>query len=237
MPDLSLERQASGVVAGIDEAGRGPWAGPVVAAAVILEVDAMPAELMAGIDDSKVLTRARRNALYRALVGPACQPVLPSSVALRRTGRGGGAAAAEDGSRAARRPARIGLGAASVAEIGRLNILGAALTAMARALTRLGVVPDLALVDGNQAPALPCPVKTVVGGDRLSLSIAAASIVAKVTRDRIMAALAERHPGFGWEHNAGYGTAEHRAALARLGVTPHHRRSFAPVRERLSSRY
>ena len=227
MPDLSLERQASGVVAGIDEAGRGPWAGPVVAAAVILEVDAMPAELMAGIDDSKVLTRARRNALYRALVGPACQPVL----------RGGGAAAAEDGSRAARRPARIGLGAASVAEIDRLNILGATLTAMARALTRLGVVPDLALVDGNQAPALPCPVKTVVGGDRLSLSIAAASIVAKVTRDRIMAALAERHPGFGWEHNAGYGTAEHRAALARLGVTPHHRRSFAPVRERLSSRY
>ncbi len=213
MPDLSLERQASGVVAGIDEAGRGPWAGPVVAAAVILEVGAMPAELMAGLDDSKVLTQGRRNALYRALVGPACQ------------------------SCAARRPARIGLGAASVAEIDRLNILGATLTAMARALTRLGVVPDLALVDGNQAPALPCPVKTVVRGDSLSLSIAAASIVAKVTRDRIMAALAERHPGFGWEHNAGYGTAEHRAALARLGVTPHHRRSFAPVRERLSLRY
>jgi len=105
---------------------------------------------------------------------------------------------------------------------------------MARAVEGLGLVPAAALVDGNKAPELPCPVETVVKGDGRSLSIAAASIVAKVTRDRRMAALARRHPGYGWERNQGYGTAEHRAALARLGVTAEHRRSFRPVREALS---
>ncbi|MCH7930195.1 MAG: ribonuclease HII [Proteobacteria bacterium] len=195
-PDYSLEAALGAPVAGVDEVGRGPWAGPVVAAAVILD----PANLPGGIDDSKRLSARRREALFAAL----CET------------------------------ARFGVGAASVAEIDRLNVLAAALLAMRRAITRLGVVPAHVLVDGNRMPALPCPATTVVGGDRRSLSIAAASIVAKVTRDRLMARLARRYPGFGWEHNAGYGTPQHRASLAAIGVTPHHRRSFAPVASRLA---
>ncbi len=199
-PDLSLERDAGGLVAGIDEAGRGPWAGPVVAAAVILDRDRLGHDLAHGLDDSKKLSPARRAALFEALAGRA----------------------------------RIGIGAASAPLIDEINVLAATLRAMARALAALGVVPDLALVDGNRLPELPCPARAVVGGDGKSLSIAAASIVAKVTRDRIMTALAARYPGFGWERNAGYGTAEHRCALEALGVTPHHRRSYAPVRKMLS---
>ena len=199
MPDLSLERRAGGRVAGVDEAGRGPWAGPVVAAAVVLP-RRLPADLARGIDDSKRLGRARREALHAALVSHA----------------------------------EIGVGVAGVAEIDRLNILRATLLAMRRAVARLDPAPALALVDGNRAPVLGCAVQTVVKGDRLSLSIAAASIVAKVTRDRLMAELAVRHPGFGWARNAGYGTAEHRAAIARLGITPHHRRSFAPIAKLLN---
>ena len=195
MPDLTLEIEAGGLVAGIDEAGRGPLAGPVVAAAAIIDAGLLTPALAAAIDDSKRLSPRRRVALFAALPGFA----------------------------------RIGLGAASVAEIDRLNILAASMLAMRRAVLALSVVPDLALVDGNRAPDLPCPARTVVGGDGICLSIAAASIAAKVVRDRIMTALAGRHPGFGWERNAGYPTAEHRAALSRLGVTPHHRRSFAPV--------
>ncbi len=195
MPDFSLERQEGGLVAGVDEAGRGPWAGPVVAAAVVLDVGRMAPGMAGAIDDSKKLTRARREAVFEAL--GAC--------------------------------ARVGLGAASVAEIDRLNILEATMLAMARAVARLDAAPDVALVDGPRAPALICPARPVVRGDSRSLSIAAASIAAKVSRDRLMALLARRHPGFGWEHNAGYGTAEHRAALARLGVTSHHRKSFAPI--------
>lgn len=130
--------------------------------------------------------------------------------------------------------ARIGIGAASAGEIDSDNILQATFTAMSRALAALGAVPDFALVDGNRLPDLPCPAHAVVKGDGKSLSIAAASIVAKVTRDRIMAALGGRYPGFGWERNAGYGTPEHRAGLERHGVTPHHRRSFAPIRKMLS---
>ncbi len=190
-PDYSLEAALGAPVAGIDEAGRGPWAGPVVAAAVILD----PANVPGGIDDSKRLSARRRETVFTAL----CET------------------------------ARFGVGAASVAEIDRLNVLAATLLAMRRATEALGVIPAHALVDGNRMPALPCPATTVVGGDRRSLSIAAASIVAKVTRDRLMARLAQRYPGFGWEHNAGYGTPQHRASLAAIGVTPHHRRSFAPV--------
>ena len=194
-PDYSLEAALGAPVAGVDEVGRGPWAGPVVAAAVILD----PANLLGGIDDSKRLSARRREALFAAL----CET------------------------------ARFGVGAASVAEIDRLNVLAAALLAMRRAIARLGVVPAHVLVDGNRMPALPCPATTVVGGDRRSLSIAAASIIAKVTRDRLMARLARRYPGFGWERNAGYGTPQHRASLAAIGVTPHHRQSFAPVAELL----
>lgn len=195
MPDLALETQAGGLVAGIDEAGRGPLAGPVVAAAAIIDASLLTPSLAAAIDDSKRLGRARRIELFAALPGFA----------------------------------RVGLGAASVAEIDRLNILAASMLAMRRAVLALSVMPDLALIDGNRAPDLPCPARTVIGGDGICLSIAAASIAAKVVRDRIMTALAIRHPGFGWERNAGYPTKEHRAALVRLGATPHHRRSFAPV--------
>ncbi len=195
MPDFSIERQAGGVVAGIDEAGRGPWAGPVVAAAVILDAQTLPAELRDGLDDSKKLRPARRRALLAMLAGHA----------------------------------RIGVGRAEVAEIDSLNVLRAALLAMERAVDDLGAVPDLALIDGTHAPDLPCPCRCVVKGDGRSLSIAAASVVAKVARDAIMAGLAAECPGYGWERNAGYGTAEHRQALERLGVTPHHRRSFKPI--------
>lgn len=182
-------------MAGLDEAGRGPLAGPVVAAAAVLNEGAAPQ----GLDDSKKLTACQREALSDQL----------------------------------RSAALIGVGAASVAEIDRLNILAASLLAMRRALEslvwRMGRLPDLALVDGNQSPGLPCPTELIVKGDGRSASIAAASIIAKVARDRAMSALARAHPGYGWETNAGYGTAQHRAALISLGPTLHHRRSFAPV--------
>jgi ribonuclease HII len=200
MPDFLFERRHGGTIAGIDEAGRGPWAGPVVAAAVILDAETLTSELCDGLDDSKVLSRAYREKLF-GLLAPC---------------------------------ASIGIGVAGVEEIDRVNILQASLLAMARAVAGLGVVPDHALVDGNQPPTLACPVSCIVRGDSKSLSIAAASIVAKVSRDRLMGGLAPAFPEYGWERNAGYGTAEHKAALERFGVTEHHRKSFAPIRKILS---
>jgi len=204
MPDFSFERAAYGdghrLVAGIDEAGRGPWAGPVVAAAVILDADALSSFLHNSLDDSKALSAKKRDAAYAALVDEA----------------------------------DIGVGIVDVDEIDGLNILQATMTAMTKAVGTLERTPDLALVDGNRGPDLPCAVTTVVKGDQRSLSIAAASIVAKVTRDRLMCDLAELHPGYGWERNMGYGTAEHQDALNRLGVTQHHRKSFAPIAKILS---
>jgi ribonuclease HII len=196
MPDFAIEDTCRGIVCGVDEAGRGPLAGPVVAAAVVIDRACFSEELHARLDDSKLLTRDAREICYQALI--AC--------------------------------ARIGVGAASVREIDRINILRASLLAMSRAVAALGVRPDIALVDGNIAPALPCPAKTVVGGDGLSFSIAAASVIAKVTRDRIMRALAMRHPSYAWDTNVGYSTRAHFAAIAAFGVTVHHRHSFAPVR-------
>jgi ribonuclease HII len=196
MPNLALEEECGGLVCGIDEVGRGPLAGPVVAAAVVLDLDHMPRALRRGIDDSKVLSAEER----------------------------------EDYCREIRRCAVIGIGAASVREIDRINILRASLLAMQRAVQALGILPDAALVDGNIAPALPCRARTVIGGDARSLSIAAASIVAKVMRDQIMRELARRYAGYGWESNVGYATREHCEALMALGATIHHRRSFAPVR-------
>ena len=196
MPNFAHEKAAGGRVAGIDEAGRGPLAGPVVAAAVVFPAG-VQRSLARLIDDSKKLTAEQRLAAF---------------VALRASGR-----------------AEIGVGAASVAEIERINILRAALLAMARAVARLPAMPDLALVDGNQPPTLPCPVRCVIGGDAASLSIAAASIVAKVLRDRAMTRLAVRWPGYGWETNVGYGTQAHCAALLRLGPTRHHRATFGTV--------
>jgi ribonuclease HII len=200
LPHFRFERAFAGVVAGIDEVGRGPLAGPVVAAAVILP-RRLPRHLLAEIDDSKKVAAADRARL--------------------------------DGD--IRACAMVGIGEASVAEIDAMNILRAAFLAMRRAVAALAVQPDLALVDGNRHPGLDIPCQLVIGGDGIHLSIAAASICAKVVRDRTMLTLAEHHPEYGWSTNAGYATAEHRKALKRFGPTPHHRVSFAPVRECLAA--
>jgi ribonuclease HII len=179
-------------IVGVDEVGRGPLAGPVTAAAVRLD----PARIPAGLDDSKKLTAARREALFDAIL-----EVAEASVAH-----------------------------ASVEEIDALNILRAAHLAMERAVAGMPQAPQHALIDGNMIPrGLSCAATAVVKGDGRCLSIAAASIVAKVTRDRIMVDLAQQYPGYGWETNMGYPSPGHRAALIRLGATPYHRRSFAPV--------
>ncbi|MEL7239347.1 MAG: ribonuclease HII, partial [Planctomycetota bacterium] len=194
-PTFEIEDEFDGFVAGIDEAGRGPWAGPVVAAAVILNPHCTPA----GLRDSKTLTEKRRRALASALW----------------------------------KTARIGVGLASVEEIDAINIAQATLLAMARAAANLPSPPNVCIVDGNLKPRLPCPTYTVVKGDAKSLSIAAASIIAKTTRDRMMREIARDFPQYAWERNKGYGAPAHRDALAAFGVTPHHRRSFAPIHNML----
>ena len=203
MPDFTLETAigAGRRVVGLDEVGRGPWAGPVTACAVVIGPDQLSPDLADALDDSKRLSPAKRDRLYDRLI----------------------------------KTVEYALADASVAEIDRLNVLEASLLAMRRAVGALPAPPDAALVDGDRDPGLGLPTRCVAKGDRRSLSIAAASIIAKVTRDRHMARLAEEHPGYGWERNAGYGVKAHREALAALGVTPHHRRSFAPVRALLST--
>ena len=188
------------LIAGVDEAGRGPLAGPVVAGAVILPIEQIAFLSQSGLDDSKKLSLGKREQLFQLL--------LSCSV--------------------------IGVGIAEVDEIDSVNILQASFLAMERAVGALSPGPDYALVDGNKLPNLPCSGEYVVKGDCRSLSIAAASIVAKVRRDLIMRQLAELYPGYGWERNAGYGTAEHKSALERLGVTEHHRKSYAPINKILS---
>jgi ribonuclease HII len=194
-PTFELERVeielGGGPIAGIDEAGRGPWAGPVVAAAVILD----PAAVPNGIDDSKALDADARELLFERIVATA----------------------------------QFAVGIADVERIDRDNILNATMWAMAEALKHLTIQPRLALVDGNKLPRLPCPARAIVKGDAKCLSIAAASIVAKVTRDRMMIALGRDHPGYGFERHKGYGTLEHQVAVARLGLTRHHRRSWRPT--------
>ncbi len=180
-----------GPIAGIDEAGRGPWAGPVVAAAVILD----SANIPAGIDDSKALDEDSRAIVYERIMASA----------------------------------DVGIGIGEVERIDRDNILNATLWAMREAVAGLRSQPRLALVDGNKAPRLSCETRTIVKGDAKCLSIAAASIVAKVTRDRMMVALARDFPAYGFDRHKGYGTPEHKAALDRVGVSPIHRRSFKPV--------
>jgi ribonuclease HII len=190
-PSFKLERPHPTPVVGVDEAGRGPLAGPVVAAAVILNRRKIPK----GIDDSKKLCAKRREDLCGEL----------------------------------RLVAQVGVGIASVEEIDGINIFQATMLAMARAVDALSVVPAMVLVDGNALPKWTHPSTAIVSGDALCLSIAAASIVAKHERDCIMIEHDRAHPGYGWATNKGYGTPEHRDALARLGPTPLHRRSFAPV--------
>ena len=178
-------------IAGVDEAGRGPWAGPVVAAAVILNPDKIPAN----IDDSKALDEDSRAFLYRRIM----------------------------------KVAIVAVGIGDVDRIDRENILGATLWAMAQAVSQLGEAPKLVLVDGDKTPRIPMSVRAIVKGDSKCLSIAAASIIAKVTRDRLMMDFARDYPGYGFERHKGYGTPEHQAAIAKLGVTALHRRSFRPV--------
>ena len=192
-PCFKLEKIHPDPVAGVDEAGCAPLAGPVVAAAVVLDRERFPR----GIDDSKVVPVKDREAICARLY----------------------------------KVARVGVGIASVEEIDRLNIYWARMLAMSRAVDALGFDPAMILVDGNRCPRWQRPWHAIVGGDAKSRSIAAASIVAKVTRDRIMADHALEHPGYGWERNKGYPTPEHQEALKRLGPTPLHRRSFAPVRQ------
>ena len=195
-PDFSFEAAliAQGLtrIAGVDEVGRGPLAGPVTAAAVVLD----PAGLPEGLNDSKALTAKRREALLEAIMTSA----------------------------------EVSIAHASVAEIDEINILRASHLAMERAIAGLARPPDHVLIDGNLIPrGLALPATAIVKGDARSLSIAAASIVAKITRDAIMWDLAQQFPGYGWETNAGYPSKSHRLALQDLGVTPHHRRSFKPV--------
>ncbi len=194
--DAAVDAALSGLapdapIAGVDEAGRGPWAGPVVAAAVILEPGAVPN----GLDDSKRLSEAARERLFETITARAS----------------------------------VGIAIGSVAAIEARNILGATMDAMADAVAQLGDAPALALIDGNRTPDLACPALPVIKGDGKLAAIAAASIVAKVTRDRIMHALDQELPGYGWARNKGYGTPDHQAGLRRLGVTVHHRRGFKPI--------
>ena len=195
-PDMSFEEAALArgfrLIAGVDEVGRGPLAGPVTAAAVILD----PARVPEGLADSKQLTEKRRNALYDEIFAVAS----------------------------------VSIAHASVEEIDRINIVRASHLAMERAVAGLALAPDHLLIDGNMIPrGLAVSAEAIVKGDARSLSIAAASIVAKVCRDRLMVDLAQQHPGYGWEKNAGYPSPAHKKALRNLGVTPHHRRSFKPV--------
>jgi ribonuclease HII len=187
-----LLKTMPGPVCGVDEAGRGPLAGPVVAAAVILQRGRIPK----GLNDSKQLTEENREALYPR--------IMEMAVA-------------------------VGVGEASVGEIDLVNIRQATHLAMARAVRALAVAAQFALVDGNDAPALPCRCDTLVKGDGRSVSIAAASIIAKVTRDRLMIRLHDEHPGYNWRANKGYGTPDHYSGLKTHGITVHHRRSFAPI--------
>ncbi len=191
-PDLALQRKYGGLIAGVDEAGRGPWAGPVVAAAVIFVGKPPP-----GINDSKQLSAGEREALY-----PKIHAV-----------------------------AHVGIGVADVETIDEINIYHATHAAMCDAVRMLCVAPSAVLVDGNRYPKFDMPAEALIGGDALSISIAAASIIAKVTRDRLMIELACGFPVYGWERNKGYGTREHAAALKLHGTCCHHRRSFRPVWE------
>lgn len=204
MPDYSFETELGArdnrQIVGLDEAGRGPWAGPVVAAAVCISPADLAEPSLQHLNDSKKLTAQRRASLCTAI----------------------------------QERCRFGIGQASVSEIDQFNILQASLLAMQRAVAAMDFVPDGAIVDGLHAPELPCPHRAMARGDSLSISVAAASILAKVTRDRLMERLDQDCPGYHWNRNRGYGTADHRKALEQLGPSRYHRRSFRPIQELVS---
>lgn len=201
MPDWFYESQHKGLIVGIDEAGRGPWAGPVAAGAVVfLDRNAAP-DLVSSLNDSKKLTAKKREELFTRIEQERLKGSLYAAVGL-----------------------------ATAAEIDRINILQATFLAMRRAVEKLPCRPDYAIIDGNRKPnEFICPVQTVIKGDSLSVSVAAASVVAKVYRDRLMADLAATYPGYGFEKNAGYGTKAHIEGLKKLGITPEHRKSYRPI--------
>ncbi len=198
MLNRTFDTQFGARICGIDEAGRGPWAGPVVAGAVMWPEDV---EIPAALNDSKKLSATKRDALYEIITTQA----------------------------------HYAVGIATAQEIDQMNILQATFVAMQRAFAQLNTPADFALIDGNKLPNIPCPAQAIVKGDSKSPSIAAASIIAKVTRDRMMAELAHKHPEYGFERHAGYGTKQHAEALAANGPCPAHRRSFAPIRKLLEA--
>lgn len=203
MPDFEIENSIDAIVAGIDEAGRGPWAGPVVAGAVVILDQNIEKSLLEGLDDSKKLSAKKREILYHKLFEE------------QEKGR-----------------VSIGIGEASSQEVDQFNILQATFLAMRRATEALKVKPEAAIIDGNQNPKnFPCKTKTVIKGDAKSFSISAASIVAKVYRDHLMSEMAKKYPYYAFEKNAGYGTAAHIEGLEKYGVTPVHRVSYKPIRK------
>lgn len=207
MPDWKIEDGHRGLICGIDEAGRGPWAGPVVAGAAVFLTREVSPELLAQLNDSKKLTAKKREYLYELL---------------RQEEQAG--------------HILCGIGEASAAEIDELNILQATFMAMRRAVENLPQKPDIALIDGNRLPKdFPCANECFIGGDGRSYSIAAASILAKVYRDRLMSEMAKQYPYYGFEKNAGYGTKAHIEGLRLHGVTPQHRRSYRPIKEFLAT--
>lgn len=198
MPDFILENEHPGLVCGVDEAGRGPWAGPVTAAAVLFDQASLSPDLAQALNDSKKLSVKKRESLIDRI----------------------------------KKESIWAVGNASVAEIDQYNILQATYLAMTRAVQGLTQKPDFVLIDGNKIPpALDIPARAIVKGDALSCSIAAASIIAKVTRDHHMAELAKDYPHYGWDKNAGYGVKHHQDGLAHHGITPHHRKSFKPIKK------
>ena len=200
MPDLSIEKNKNNLnyklIAGVDEAGRGPWAGPVYSAAVILDISKIPAE----INDSKKMSEKKRDEIYSRIVSEH----------------------------------HYSIGVADVNEIDELNILQASLLSMKRAITNLHLYPDFVLIDGVHRPNLDVDSENIIRGDSKSLSIAAASIIAKVERDRFMKKIDEEYPYYNWKKNKGYGTKEHQNALNIHGISKHHRKSFSPIRKILS---
>jgi ribonuclease HII len=202
MPDFELEDLYNGAVAGLDEAGRGPWVGPVVAGCAVFLSRDVDARLLSDLNDSKKLSKKKREMLFDLLQKEAEKGTM-----------------------------LLGIGEASAEEIDRINILQASFLAMKRALAKITIKPTVALIDGNREPKdFAVPVKSVIKGDAKSYSISAASILAKVYRDRLMEKMAEEYPHYGFEKNAGYGTKDHIAGLQQYGVTPQHRRSYAPIK-------